>query len=107
MKKLIDPRKQRVILAMDVNQRGYVEIVKDLLINSSNLIAALVDRQNTPGLAGHGKNYAVCKAIAELKIAIDQGTILWSADNIATFERSHVKGMEQRVRDRRKKQLKK
>jgi hypothetical protein len=93
-RKLIDPRKRRVILAMDVDRRGDVEITKELILRCSELIMAIIDRQNTPGLHGHQKNYTICNAIAKLRISVDQASMVWSADNIDTFEKMVLRDME-------------
>ena len=103
--KTMDDRLRNVILSMDATQIGYNEHVRLLLMECADLISTIADREHTDGLQGHRKNYAICRAIAKLKIRLEQSRHIWSRDNIDTFDRSMMREIEQSVRSKRKRDL--
>jgi hypothetical protein len=104
-KKRMDERLRRALLALDVQHtlatRGPESFMHELIFNAANLIRAISDRSNTPGLEGHQKNYITCKRIAELRIKLEQATMVWSGDNIDTFDGSMMHEIENTIRVRR------
>jgi hypothetical protein len=104
--KKIDSRLRRAILSLDVEYalhqpNGVDGFMHQLIADCGNLIAAISDRSATNGLAGHKKNYETCRRIAQLRIKLEQATMVWATDNIETFERSIIRVIEERVRERR------
>jgi inhibitor of KinA sporulation pathway (predicted exonuclease) len=104
MKKM-DHRLRNALLSLDVEhtmmEHGPESFMNELIVSCAQLIAAISDRSNTPGFSGHQKNYHVCRQIAAVRIKVDQAMMVWSRNNIETFERSMMQEMDHTVRGRR------
>lgn len=102
-----DPRLRKALLSCEVDHKirhdGFEAFTNELIFASGNLVTAISDRSITKGMAGHQKNYIICRRIAALRIKLDEAMMVWSGDNIATFERSMMSEIEHDVRLRRSK----
>jgi hypothetical protein len=107
MKKL-DRRVRKALIKLYVERNmmahdGFEQFTFELIGEASLFINKLADRMRTDGLDGSRKNYAICQQIAGLQIKLEQAKMVWSTDNIDTFDRVLIKGIEGEVRAHRAK----
>jgi hypothetical protein len=105
MKKM-DRRLRAALLANDLHSKmmqpnGPEDVMDLIALDAIDLAHAILRRKQKSGFEGQKLNYEICNRIAQMQISVEQAAMVWSRDNIDSFDLVLMKQIEDSVGARR------